>query len=309
VSTNPMFDANDPAASLDSIYKADESHSYLSPHIQVSFPVSDRTNMRFSYAHQVQAPDFSLIYSGVNTDLSITNTNQVYGADLDFGKTITFEFGLRHAFSDDMVLDFSAYNRDVQANAAGRVLSIYDPVALAYTDERYYTNQDFGNYRGFDIRLDKRIGSLFNGTLAYSFADAKNTGSDPNTYINFGSRIVNQLQPSGQEPPPSAYLPTTYPRPHNLAGSFSVTFPNGWNAGSTMGAIFQNVGIFATFRVASGTAYTVCPAESGNEANLSPGVCSKGNFDGDQNGARPGSPPSGTPTCGSPRASGSGRWT
>jgi hypothetical protein len=210
----------------------------------------------------------------------------VYGADLDFGKTITFEFGIRHAFSDDMVLDFSAYNRDVQANAAGRLLSIYDPSALAYTDMRFYTNQDFGNYRGFDLRLDKRIGSLFNGTLAYSFADAKNTGSDPNTYINFGSRVVNQLQPNGNDPPPSAYLPTTYTRPHNLAGSFSVTFPNGWNAGSTSGAILQNVGIFATFRVASGTAYTVCPADNGNEDNLSPGVCSKGNFDGDQNGAR-----------------------
>ena len=286
ISTNPMFDPDNPEASLDSIYKPDQSHNYLSPHLQVSFPVSDRTNMRFSYAHQVQAPDFSLIYSGINTDLDITNSNQVYGADLDFGKTITFEFGLRHAFSDDMVLDFSAYNRDVQANAAGRIISIYDPVTLAYSDLRYYTNQDFGNYRGFDIRLDKRIGSLFNGTLAYSFADAKNTGSDPNTYINFGSRIVNQLQPNGADPPPSSYLPTTYTRPHNLAGSFSVTFPNGWNAGSTMGAILQNVGIFTTFRVASGTAYTVCPTASGNESNFSPNVCSRGNFDGDQNGAR-----------------------
>ncbi|HMU62262.1 MAG TPA: TonB-dependent receptor [Gemmatimonadales bacterium] len=286
ISTNPMFDPNNAEASLDSIYKPDQSHNYLSPHLQVSFPVSDRTNMRFSYAHQVQAPDFSLIYSGVNTDIDLTNSNQVYGADLDFGKTITFEFGIRHAFSDDMVLDFSAYNRDVQANAAGRLLSVYDPVKLQYNDLRYYTNQDFGNYRGFDIRLDKRIGSLFNGTLAYSFADAKNTGSDPNTYINFGSRVVNQLQPNGAEPPPSSYLPTTYTRPHNLAGSFSVTFPNGWNSGSTMGAILQNVGVFATFRVASGTAYTVCPSASGNEGNLSPGVCSKGNFDGDQNGAR-----------------------
>ena len=286
ISTNPMYDPNNAQASLDSIYVADQSHTYLSPHLQVSFPVSERTNMRFSYAHQVQAPDFSLILSGMNTDIDITNANQVYGADLDFGTTITFEFGIRHAFSDDMVLDFSAYNRDVQANAAGRILSIYDPVKLAYNDLRYYTNQDFGNYRGFDIRLDKRIGSLFNGTLAYSFADAKNTGSDPNTYINFGSRVVNQLQPNGAEPPPSAYLPTTYTRPHNLAGSFSVTFPNQWNAGSTTGAIFQNVGIFATFRVASGTAYTVCPSESGNEGNLSPNVCAKGNFDGDQNGAR-----------------------
>ena len=280
ISTMPGYDV----ATFDTLLVADKSHDYLSPHIQVSFPVSDRTNMRFSYAHQVQPPDFALVLGGINTDLSVTNTNHVYGSDLDFGKTITFEFGIRHAFSDDFVLDFSAYNRDAQSNQAGRLLSLYDPLKLQNQDIRMMTNQDYGNYRGFDIRLDKRIGSLFNGTLAYSFSDAKNTGSDPFTYINFGSRIVNQIS-GGNDPPPSAYLPTTYTRPHNLAGSFSVTFPNQWNAGSTTGAILQNVGIFATFRVASGTAYTRCPVETGNESVLSTQVCAR-QFEGDVNGSR-----------------------
>ena len=284
ISSNPLFDPNNAEASLDSIYVDDQSHNYLSPHIQVSFPVSERTNMRFSYAHQVQQPDFSLIYGGTNTDLAVTNTNHVYGSDLDFGKTITFEFGIRHAFSDDFVLDFSAYNRDAQANAAGRLLTLYDPLKGNNQDIRMMTNADFGNYRGFDIRVDKRIGSLFNGTLAYTFSDAQNTGSDPFTYINFGSRIINQVA-GGNDPPPSSYLPTTFTRPHNLAGSFSVTFPNQWKSGTTSGAILQNVGIFATFRVASGTAYTRCPVESGNENVFSTQVCSK-QFQGDVNGSR-----------------------
>ena len=283
ISSNPQFDPNNAAASLDSIYVADQSHDYLSPHIQVSFPVSDRTNFRFSYAHQVQPPDFALVLGGINTDLGVTNTNHVYGADLDFGKTITFEFGIRHAFSDDFVLDFSAYNRDALSNQAGRLLTLYDPLKLQNQDIRMMTNQDYGNYRGFDVRLDKRIGSLFNGTLAYSFSDAKNTGSDPFTYINFGSRIVNQIS-GGNDPPPSAYLPTTYTRPHNLAGSFAMTFPNGWNAGSTSGAILQNVGVFVIFRVASGTNYTRCPVETGNESVLSTQVCSR-QFQGDVNGS------------------------
>lgn len=284
ISSNPAFDPNNAQASLDSIYVQDESHSYLSPHIQVSFPVSDRTNMRFSYAHQVQPPDFALILGGINTDLGVTNTNHVYGSDLDFGKTITFEFGIRHAFSDDFVLDFSAYNRDAQANQAGRLLTLYDPLKLQNQDVRMMTNADFGNYRGFDVRLDKRIGSLFNGSLAYTYSDAKNTGSDPFTYINFGSRIVNQVA-GGNDPPPSAYLPTTYTRPHNLAGLFSITFPNNWNAGSTSGAILENMGFYATFRVASGTAYTRCPVETGNESVISPGVCAR-EFQGDVNGSR-----------------------
>ena len=284
ISSNPVWDPTDIPGSLAAIYTPDQSHDYLSPHIQVSFPVSDRTNMRFSYAHQVQPPDFSLVLGGINTDIAVTNTNHVYGTDLDFGKTITFEFGIRHAFSDDFVLDFSAYNRDAQDNQAGRLLQLYDPLKLRNDTYRMMTNADYGNYRGFDVRLDKRIGSLFNGTLAYTFSDAKNTGSDPFTYINFGSRIINQIA-GGNDPPPSAYLPTTYTRPHNLAGSFSMTFPNQWNSGTTMGAILQNVGFFATFRVASGTAYTRCPVETGNESVISPGVCAR-QFEGDVNGSR-----------------------
>ncbi len=101
------------------LYVRDQSHGYLSPHVQVSFPVTDRTNFRLSYSHQVQAPDFGLLLGGINIDLGNTNTNQVFGSDLDFGKTIAFEFGIRHAFSDDMVLDVAAYNKDIVSDPGG----------------------------------------------------------------------------------------------------------------------------------------------------------------------------------------------
>src|SRR5690349_2363269 len=87
VSSMPGFDQNNPTA----LFRKDKSHNYLSPHVQVSFPVTDKTNFRLSYAHQVQTPDFGLLLGGINTDLGNTNTNQVFGSDLDFGKTITFE--------------------------------------------------------------------------------------------------------------------------------------------------------------------------------------------------------------------------
>ena len=280
ISTMPGFDASNP----DAIMVEDKSHDYVSPHVQVSFPVTERTNFRLSYAHQVQAPDFGLILGGINTDLSVTNTNHFYGSDLDFGKTITFEFGIRHSFSDDMVLDISAYNKDKLSDAAGRLVSFYDPFKQAPVDIRVVTNADFGNARGIDIRFDRRFGELFNGTLAYTFEDAKNTGSDPSTYINFGSRVLNALG-GGNNPPPQAILTTDQNRPHNLAGQLALNFPDNWHQGSTGGAIFQNVGVFATFRFASGTPYTRCPGDSGDENVLSGTVCAK-RIEGDYNGAR-----------------------
>lgn len=280
VSTAPGFDPENPTA----LFVEDESHSYLSPHVQVSFPVTDRTNFRLSYAHAVQTPDFGLILGGINTDLQLTNTNHVFGTDLDFGKTIIFELGIRHAFSDDMVLDISAYNKDNLSNAAGRLVSRFDPVVGAPVDLRLVTNEDFGNTRGIDIRLDRRIGRYFNGVLAYTYQAAKNTGSDPFTYINFGSRILNAIA-GGNQPPPQSIFPTSDSRPHNITGSFALTFPSDFQEGTTLGAILGNAGITALFRYSSGEAYTVCPV---NDANA--GVTSENNcnqiFDANFFGAR-----------------------
>ena len=244
---------------------ADRAHNYLSPHISVAFPVTQKTNFRLSYAHMVQQPDFGAMLGGINTDLSITNTNNVYGSDLDFGKTIKFEFGVKHEFSPDMVLDVSAYNADNLADASGRLVKLYDPLKKQVNDIRLLTGADFGNTRGVDVSLQRRIGNLFTGQLTYTYQDAKNTGSDPLTYINFGSRIVDALS-GGNAQPPQAILPTASSRTNTLAGVASFNFPDGWNQGTTIGSILQNVGLSATARYASGTPYTPCPsALNGND--------------------------------------------
>ncbi|HXE57863.1 MAG TPA: TonB-dependent receptor, partial [Gemmatimonadales bacterium] len=280
----PGFDPNNPTAQ----FVEDESHDYLSPHIQVSFPVTDRTNFRLSYAHQVQQPDFETLFLGKNTDLAVTNTNSVFGADLDFGKTITFEFGIRHAFGDDMVLDISAYNRDKLSDAAGRLINVIDPLTNAPTDIRRFTTADFGNSRGVDIRLDRRFGRFFNGVIGYSFQEAKNTGTDPFTYINFGSRILNALTGTNA-PPPQAILNTQTNRPHTLTGQLALNFPDDFRQGTTLGQILRNVGAFATFTYTSGTAYTRClrgTASEGVITGATTSVCGRAPFGSDINAVR-----------------------
>ncbi len=148
------------------------------------------------------------------------------------------------------------------------------------------TNEDFGNTRGVDVRLDRRIGQIFNGTVSYSYASAKNTGSDPLTYINFGSRIINSLS-GGNQPPPQAIAPTNESRPHSLAGAFSVNFPGDWHDGTALGTVLQNVGLFSVFRYASGTAYTKCTPASDNLGVLSGQACGiQSQFVGGYNAAR-----------------------
>ncbi|MBA2304816.1 MAG: TonB-dependent receptor [Acidobacteria bacterium] len=235
------------------ISRPDRAHGYLSPHIQVSFPVTERTNLRLSYAHQVQAPDFALVLNGVNTG--------GLGADLDFGKTVAFEFGVRHAFSDDMVLDVAVYNRDNLAAAAARTFLYNDPVRQRRSTLRRVTNLDFGNARGVDVRLDRRFGNFFNGTISYSYQNAKSTASDPLTNQDRGVTTVNEIG-GILGPPPQEIIPTVLSRPHDLGAAVAFTLPGEWKKGSVLGSVLGDLGLFATARFATGTPYTPCEVAS-----------------------------------------------
>ena len=226
----------------------------LLPSVRVSFPVTDRTGFRLSYAQQAQSPNFNLLATGVNTDLALSNTNDIFGRDLDYGKTIIFEFGVRHAFSGNMVLDIAAYNKDKVSDVTARIMPIFDPFRNEITNLNVMTNLDFGNVRGIDLRLDRRIGDLFQGSVTYTYQSARSTGSDPVEYLGTLSR-VNSNVTGDRAPPPQALIKTRDDRTHNIAGSLALNFPNEWGTGS-LGAVLRNFGAFATFRFASGLAYT-----------------------------------------------------
>lgn len=236
-------------------FVAAPSRSRLSPSLRVSFPVTDKTGFRLSYSQQVQVPDFNRMAQRSNVDALSTNTNANYGSPLNYGRSILFEFGVRHAFSNDLVLDVSAYNKDKVSDIAGRVVGFYDVLLGRTTNYNVMTNEDFGNARGVDVKLDARAGSLFAGSLAYTFQSARSTGSDPFEYINTTSRQVSTVT-NDRTPPAQALLPTRDDRTHTIAGSGTLTFPHGWNSGQWYGSVLQDFGFFATLRIASGLPYT-----------------------------------------------------
>ena len=249
----------------------DPSHNYTSPHIQVSFPVTEKTNFRLSYAHMVQAPDFGLVLRNSTSDIDGggVNSRSSWGSDLDFGKTIQFEFGARHAFSEDMVLDVAVYNKDNLANPSVKVTFPIDPLNGAPTRTYLAQNTDFGNARGIDVTLQRRIGNYLNGTLGYSFISVKNTGTDPFSYISFFESILGT-----STEPPLAALPVSTSRPHTLSGQFNISLPADWRQGTTLGKIFHKTGIYTTFRLASGTSYTRCdPTDFASQGVSSGGTC------------------------------------
>jgi carboxypeptidase family protein/TonB-dependent receptor-like protein len=264
IATHPDWDPA--AATDDAVYAAmladtdifvpSVGHSALSPRLRVSFPVTEQTGFRLSYAHQVQSPDFNTLLTGINNDLSFTNLNDVFGRDLDFGKSILFEFGVRHAFTPDLVLDVSAYNKDKVSDFAARILPFVDPRSSTDTiNANVLTNLDFGNSRGVDMKVDWRVGTYLSTAVAYTFQVAKGTGSDPFSYLNTFARQVSGLTGDRTLPPEQAQR-TNDDRTHNLVGSVSLTLPSDWKPGTPLGAIGRSLSVFATFRAVSGLPYT-----------------------------------------------------
>jgi hypothetical protein len=255
---NPTSSTDEAAyqASLDSVFTPSVGHSALSPRLRVSFPITEQTGFRLSYAHQVQTPDFNTLLTGINNDLSFTNTNDIFGRDLDFGKTILFEFGVRHAFSNDLVLDVAAYNKDKVSDFAARAVTVLNPVTGDSIAVNLLTNRDFGNARGIDTKLDWRVGNNLSTSISYTFQVSKNTGSDPYAYLNTFARQTSALT-GERTPPPEAAQRTNDDRTHNLAAAISLNLPGDWKEGTTIGSIFRNFSVFATVRVQSGLPYTL----------------------------------------------------
>ncbi|MGD2135093.1 MAG: carboxypeptidase regulatory-like domain-containing protein [Gemmatimonadales bacterium] len=265
--TNPAFDetasvedmtcptAREDCDIYEYVWYNSVKHTAWAPRVRVSFPVTDRTGFRLSYAHQTQVPDMFNMYNGTNNDLANTNTNDQFGGDADFGKTIQFEFGIRHAFSPDMVLDIAAYNKDKVSDITYRILPFFDTFSDRVSNVNVLTNADFGNVRGVDVQLVRRLGNYFTGQLSYTFQNARSTGSDPTDYLNGLSR-----QPFGvlDERPeaPQFTLRTRDDRRHNIQGSFSLNVPSDFAPGSAFGALLRNVGLFGTVQVRSGLPYT-----------------------------------------------------
>ncbi len=259
------FDPKTEFATTPGYFNLDEPESFqkapvrstFSPRLGVSFPVTVNSTFRLSYGHFSQVPDLNEYYFGKNTDFfrfRNTNTNDRFARPADIGKTIAFEFGYRQLLGPDFVFDIAAYNRDKTKDVTYRKLAWEDPTNPGTTTYlNTLTNSDFGTIRGIDVRLDRRFGRIFDAMLGYSYQDARNTGTDPFTFLNVFARLEgNATQLLGLPPNPAqAIRPTEENRDHNITGNFSLHFPSNYE-----NSFLRNFGVFGTFRFISGLPYT-----------------------------------------------------
>ena len=217
-----------------------ESRSQFSPRFGIAHPISDRTKLHFSYGHFFQNPNFEPMFENSQYDLNVREP--LFGQpSLDAERTISYEVGIAHQFSDNVAMNLTAYYRDI----TGLIGTHYLPpfVDGRYTGYTLYVNEDYANNKGFEVTLDVRPSSEFSGGLTYTYSVVKGSASSE-----------TEQYPGTQESTQLYYL--DWDRPHIFNASGTYTIPNDKGPRVFDSPIFENMDISLIIQASSGAPYT-----------------------------------------------------
>jgi TonB dependent receptor-like, beta-barrel/CarboxypepD_reg-like domain/TonB-dependent Receptor Plug Domain len=181
-------------------YKNATDKWQVSPRLGVSFPITDRGVIHFSYGLFFQIPSFQRLYENPGYKLAVTGGSTSLGIignpDLKPEQTTSGELGLQQQLTDDIAIDITGYFRDIR-NLAGTLNEIQYVFGGSKVYSQY-VNTDFGFIRGIVLSVNKRFTEGISATLDYTFQIAKGNASDPASAFNLrnsGVQAETQLIP------------------------------------------------------------------------------------------------------------------
>jgi outer membrane receptor for ferrienterochelin and colicin len=217
-----------------------EPRSQFSPRLGIAHPISDKTKLHFSYGHFFQNPEYQYLYENSQYDLNVREP--LFGQpSLDATRTISYEVGVAHQFSENVALNVNAYYRDVTGLIGTRY---YFPfVDGRYTGYTLIVNEDYANIRGVEFSLDIRPTKYFLGGITYTYSIAKGSASSE-----------TEQYPGTQESTQLYYL--DFDRPHIFNANGTYTIPENEGPNIFGSPIFENMDISFILQASSGAPYT-----------------------------------------------------
>ena len=212
----------------------------FSPRIGIAHPISDRTKLHFAYGHFFQNPDYQYLFENNQYDLDVREP--LFGQpSLDAERTITYEVGITHQFTDRIAMSLTAYYKDVTGMIGTQY---YFPfVEGRYTGYTLFVNEDYANIKGFEINVDARTDKYFSGGLTYTFSVAKGSASSE-----------TEQYPGTQESTLLYYL--DFDKTHVLNASASFYIPDDEGPELFGSKVFDNMDLSLVVRASSGYPYT-----------------------------------------------------
>lgn len=183
--------------------KAEDYRDKFAPRIAFSYPISDKAKVFFNYGHFYQLPQLTYMYQRA-TQLS-SATGVIGNVNLDYERTIQYEFGVQYLLSPTYVLSVQGYYKD----DFGRVTASAATGNVATATRNFYENRDYARARGLELELEKKYGNYISGQASYNFAYA------------YGKASANSLE----------FFDNFY----NLSGNVTIQeFPMDWDQRHTV---------------------------------------------------------------------------
>lgn len=268
-----------------------KSYHMLSPRFGVSFPITENSLLHFNYGHYYQMPVLDqmfefLYFRPVNLVEKIIaernlaaqqgrQPNHIPSNDgdpervvaytvepLKPQKTIMFEAGIKQNFGDIVVLDVTAFYKDVFDQTDERVglfdrsVRGYDPFKNQVNPNQAYAAffpGDYGDARGFEISLRTLFNKNMNLDLNYSFSKSTSGRASPKrvTFDQNGNPTyewdteVNKRIPTER----------SFSRPHILRANLFLSYPES-GSNSLVNSILEGTTLSIMYRFVSGQTFT-----------------------------------------------------
>ena len=159
--------------SMMSTYPKADPQVQISPRFGLAYQLGGAAVLHFSYGHFFQMPPMYSLYENHSFLVAPSDYSTLMGnSELKAEKTITYEVGLWQELTEGMGLEVSLFYRDIYNLLSTRIISTFNQIEYGL-----YSNKDYGNARGLEVKLDYNSGfisSWINYTLQYTRGNADN---------------------------------------------------------------------------------------------------------------------------------------
>jgi len=203
----------------------------ISPRIGFAYQLGNEAVLHFSYGHFFQMPPLYSMYQNHSFLIPPNDHGTTMGnVLLEPEKTITYEIGLWQELTRSLSLDVALFYRDIYNLLSAQVFSTYNQIEYGL-----YSNKDYGNARGLEVKLDMGVGEL-KGMLNYTLQYTRGNADSPTqTFTRDGANMD----------PVNRFIPMSWDQRHTLNGTVMFF---GKNFGTTLTAYYN-----------SGSPYTFSP--------------------------------------------------
>jgi outer membrane cobalamin receptor len=171
---------------------ADPKHQ-ISPRFGLAYQLGKTALLHFSYGHFFQMPPMYALYQNHSLQVAPTDYATTMGdPQINAQKTVQYEVGLWQELMKGMGLEVIVFYRDIYDLLSAKVISTFNQIEYGL-----YSNKDYGNVKGIELKYDFVYGHLstyLNYTLQYTRGNADNPTQ---TFTRAGDNMdpINRLIP------------------------------------------------------------------------------------------------------------------